>query len=91
MISLEESRNKIDEIDDKLIRLFEERMETVADVAEYKKDNGIEIFQVERENQVIEKNVAKIKNKDLDIYAREFFKDLMKVSKTYQADRIGKK
>ena len=33
MRSLEESRKRIDEIDKELVRLFEERMNTVVDVA----------------------------------------------------------
>ncbi len=90
MISLDDSRKKIDEIDNQLMKLFEERMETVADVAEYKKANGLEIFQADREKQVIEKNVNKINNKNLEKYAEEFLNDLMEVSRKYQAEKIGK-
>ncbi len=90
MISLEDSRKKIDEIDDKLMKLFEERMQTVVDVALYKKQNGLEIFQADREKQVIEKNVNKISDDNLKKYAEEFLVDLMKVSKNYQKEMIGK-
>ncbi len=85
MTSLEDSRKKIDEIDSKLMELFEARMNTVVDVAKYKKEKGLEIFQADREKVVVEKNVNRLLNKDLDIYAEEFLNDLMKVSRKYQS------
>ncbi len=48
MVSLDESRKKIDEIDMQLMQLFEKRMNVVVDVAKYKKENNLEIFQSER-------------------------------------------
>ena len=37
-------RTRIDEIDEKLMALFEERMTIVLDVARYKKENNLPIF-----------------------------------------------
>ncbi len=91
MVSLEDSRKKIDEIDDKLLKLFEERMKIVVDVALYKKENNLQIFQEDRENIVIEKNTNKVQDENLKKYARQFFKDLMNVSKQYQKEKIGMK
>ena len=56
MKDLNECRKRIDEIDDTLIALFEERMEIATSVADYKIKNNLPIFNKERENQVIEKN-----------------------------------
>ncbi len=88
MVSLDDSRKKIDEIDSKLMELFEARMDIVVDVAKYKKEKGLEIFQSDREKTVIEKNVNRLKNKELNIYAEEFLNDLMKVSRKYQSAMI---
>ena len=68
MKDLNECRKRIDEIDDTLIALFEERMEIATSVADYKIKNNLPIFNKERENQVIEKNLSKIKNKDIKKY-----------------------
>lgn len=91
MIALEDSRKKIDEIDSQLMKLFEERMNTVVDIALYKKVYGMEIFQSDREKLVIEKNLEKIENKNLNDYAEQFLMDLMKISKKYQSDMIEEK
>jgi chorismate mutase/prephenate dehydratase len=38
-LDLTEIRNRIDNIDDKLVKLLEERLDIVSDVAKYKKAN----------------------------------------------------
>ncbi len=88
MVSLDESRKKIDEIDTQIMRLFEERMNVVVDVAMYKKENNLEIFQADRERDVILKNVDRV-SEDLKVYAKTFLEDLMKVSKEYQKEKLN--
>ena len=44
MKDLNECRKRIDEIDDTLIALFEERMEIATSVADYKIKNNLPIF-----------------------------------------------
>ena len=65
MTELEEARSKINEIDTKMAELFEERMNLVVQVANYKKKNGMQVFDSSREKQVIERCVQYIKNIDL--------------------------
>ena len=55
-LDLTEIRNRIDNIDDKLVKLLEERLDIVSDVAKYKKANDKKIFDGKREKEVIEKN-----------------------------------
>ena len=43
-MNLEEARQKIDSIDKELIKLFEERMKAVCDVAKYKKEKYVKIL-----------------------------------------------
>ncbi len=90
MISLDESRKKIDEIDTQLMKLFEERMNVVVDVAQFKKENKLEIFQAEREKEVIQKNIDRVSD-NLKPYAKVFLEDLMKVSREYQKEQIGER
>ena len=62
MKDLEQCRREIDEIDQQLIKLFEQRMNVSKDVVTYKLAHGLEIFQPEREKAVIEKNAARMLN-----------------------------
>ena len=62
MNKLEESRIKIDEIDTKIIELFEERMTTVLEVIKYKIENNIPVLDSNREAAMLNKNLDKIKN-----------------------------
>ena len=89
MSDLDDYRKKIDEIDQKMTELFEERMNVVLNVARYKKENNMEIFHKDRENQVIEKNLSRVKNKELLPYAEEMLHALMDISKEYQKYKIG--
>lgn len=84
MEDLKQFRDKIDEIDRQLVALFEERMEVVLKVAEYKKQNNIPILNVSREKEVIDKNKLRLKNKDFEDSLELFFINLMNLSKEEQ-------
>jgi len=86
--SIEDLRKRINSIDEQLVRLFEERMETVEKIAEYKKQNRLSIIDPERENEVIEMAVSKLKKTELKDYLTFFMEDLMTVSKQYQIEKI---
>lgn len=82
--NLEILRDVIDNIDSQIIELFESRMETSLKIAEYKKENNIPIFNKSREDEVIKKNICKLKNKELTKYTENLLNHLMKESKNYQ-------
>ncbi|EHK2327896.1 chorismate mutase [Clostridium perfringens] len=86
---LAQCREKIDRIDRELMKLFEERMNVVLEVARYKKENNMAIFHKDREKQVIEKNLSIVENKELLPYAEEMLHALMDISKEYQQYKIG--
>ncbi len=88
-LDLVEIRQRIDNIDDKLVKLLEERLEIVSDVAKYKKSNNKKIFDPKRENEVIKKNIDKVKISDHTHYIEKILVDLMNVSKEYQKYKIG--
>lgn len=87
---LQQKRNKIDNIDKEIVKLFEERMNTVIEIAKIKKENNIEVLDSTRENIVIEKVKSYLENKELEEYLVEFFLELMKISKKYQKEIIEK-
>jgi chorismate mutase / prephenate dehydratase len=88
MADLDDYRSKIDELDKEITRLFEERMDTVINIANYKKDNNLPIFNRDREDEVIEKNVGYLKNKDYAEEKRKFFIALMEVSRELQSRKM---
>lgn len=88
MSKLEEYRKEIDSIDKEMIALFERRMDVARKVGEYKKENNMEILNSKREAEVIEKNTNSLKNKDYKDLGREFFENLMKLSRSLQEKLI---
>ena len=65
MLDLENCRKRIDEIDKEMTRLFEERMNVVLSVADYKMKNNLPIFNRGREDEVIEKMVVQLNGYEL--------------------------
>ena len=84
MTKLEKARLEINEIDKEMAALFEKRMHLAKEVAEFKKENGIPVFDAVREKEVIEKNSLLIKDETLKDYYIDFIKNNMDVSKSYQ-------
>ena len=84
MIELKRCREKIDTIDLEILRLFEERMHIVKDVAYIKKANGIGICDSSREAELI--SAIKAMSEDgLSEYDKALFEKIMELSKLYQS------
>ena len=90
MNELENLREKIDAIDKEMIALFEKRMDIVADIAAYKIKNNLPILNQNREDIVISKVKAIVKNKDYTDSAIDFIKHIMEISKKFQQNLISK-
>ena len=86
MSKLDEARVKIDEIDSKIIELFEERMNTVIDVINYKIENNILVLDSNREAAMLEKNLNKITNEEFKKYYKTVLEGFLKASKDMQKD-----
>ncbi len=50
---LEDLRERIDFLDEKLLSIFAERMSVARDIGQYKKDNNMTVLQVERWNEIL--------------------------------------
>ena len=83
---VKESRTRINEIDNQLVKLFEERMHVVENIARYKAENNLPVFDSSREKSNIEKNSAKLEDQNLKKYFQEWYQCTMAVSKEYQKD-----
>ena len=85
-MDLTQLRNEINTIDDEILSLFQRRMEVAGQVADYKRANGLPIYQPAREREIL-KNKAEQAGPELGGYARVLFSMLMELSKSYQNKR----
>ena len=83
MDELYKARNIINDVDDKMAKLFEQRMQAVEKVIAYKMEHNLTIFDEKREKEVIEKNKEKVSNIYQEYYVN-FLKQVMDISKQYQ-------
>lgn len=81
---LEEGRLQINEIDRQMIQLFEARMEAVEKILAYKKENGLPVFDADREKANVERMRALLKRPELESFFTEWYRKMMDVSKDYQ-------
>lgn len=89
--NLKSLRSNIDKIDDEILELFIRRLRIVEDIYEYKKINGINIYDQKRENEILQKID---KNMSVNKYKSELeslFKSIMKISSSYQEKLLGAK
>lgn len=84
MNQLEQAREEINQVDEQMAALFERRMRAAEQVAAYKKEQGLPILDQGREQAVIEKNLARLRNPAIAPYYRDFLTHLIALSKRYQ-------
>lgn len=82
-MDLNELRNKIDGIDKELVKLFAERMEIAAAVGKYKLENGVPVFNRQREREIIS-NVTDSVPENLQSYTKTLYQTLFELSRSYQ-------
>ena len=82
-MNLDDIRIKIDDIDKKLVALFEERMNVVSEVAAYKKSSGKPVLDQKRENEKL-KAVSQMVSPQMESFTRVLYNTLFDLSKSYQ-------
>lgn len=91
MNKLQELRRLIDLIDKDILELIAKRMITAEEVAKYKKEREIEIFQPEREKEILEQKKILAKKLGIsDKFAEKILLLLINESKRIQ-EKISKK
>ncbi len=88
-MSIDNYRQKIDKIDEQLVKLFGERMDIIREVAEFKLSSGTPLYDGERERQLIGR-AAERSNEDIELYTRVLFSTLTNVSRAYQSRVLNK-
>ncbi len=77
-------RNKLDEVDEQIVKLYEQRMELCSQVAQYKIETGRKVFDRQREKEKLEK-VKSLVTGDFNSHGvEELFEQLMSMSRKLQ-------
>ena len=81
---LDEIRKKIGDIDSEMAELFERRMDAVREVAEYKRERGLAIEDLEREQELINSKSTLVHDDAVRPYYVSFLQNTMDLSKQFQ-------
>ena len=76
-------RQKIDGIDDELVKLFQQRMDVSAEIARYKQQHQLPVFDPEREKQKLRGISGKV-TKDYKDYVSALYALIMELSRAEQ-------
>ena len=87
-MDINELRSQIDSVDKELVELFKKRMSIAADVAEYKRNNGLKVLDASRERALLTK-VSELSGPEFDEYTRILYATILDLSRSYQHRRLG--
>ena len=88
MTELEGYRQRIDRIDEELVRLFLERMEVTGKVGAYKLREGLPILDIQREKQVIAAKTAQIDDPARKADVAALYENIMAISRRQQRHMV---
>ena len=83
-MNLEDCRSKIDSIDKEMVRLFCERMDAAQNIAEYKKENNMNVYDSERERKLLD-SVEENAGEKYGDYARRLYGSMLVLSRASQS------
>lgn len=82
-MQIENIRKNIDKLDVQLVELFKKRLMMCADVARYKKDNKIRVYDPKREKEILSKLTSN-ENSDFKDLIEKLYLKIFRLSKFYQ-------
>ncbi len=89
MAELAELREQLDQIDDKIARLYEKRMEVCAQVGEYKIKSGKKVFDRQREKEKLADVASKVEGEFNRKGIQELYQQLMSMSRKLQYRKLA--
>ena len=90
MTELEKCRVEIDEIDRKIIELYEKRMNIVKKVTQYKIENSLPVLDSSRESKMLERTLNLINELEFKNYYPSVLNGFLKASKDMQNELIDR-
>ncbi len=89
MLDLEKIRKDIDRVDTELAKLFEERMDIVLKVVEYKRKNNLPIKDEKREELILNKSEERVKNPKYAKGLRKLMRSLIDITCEEEEELLG--
>lgn len=87
-MELKDYREQLDRIDDQLAALFKQRMETVKQVADYKKEHNTPVLNAGRERDILYR-VTGLCGEELQEYTKILYSTLLELSRDYQENCLS--
>jgi len=87
-MDLQQLRTEINKIDEELINLLEKRMDLTHEVALFKRENKIPVYDPLREQEILDRLSAKITDEHKDAIIA-LYKQLFELSRAEQSKIIG--
>ncbi|RSJ39946.1 chorismate mutase [Streptococcus sanguinis] len=87
-MTLEEIRQEIDQVDDAIVALLEQRMNLVGQVVALKKLTATAVLDSKREDVIFARVADKVENKDYKETVVATFSDILKRSREFQNKNI---
>ena len=88
-MELGDYRDRIDEIDRRMVELFARRMEVSAEIARYKAEKGLAVRDPRREEEKLQA-VAEASPEAIREYTARLYTVMMELSRSYQARILGR-
>ena len=82
-------RERINDIDDQMVKLFVERMKVASEIASEKAEKNLPVLDLRREQAVLQK-VMESAGEEFEIYAHKLYQTLFDVSKSYQSGILSR-
>ena len=89
-LDLSKIRKEIDDLDIEITSLLEKRLTIALDIAKYKIQNNMTVFDKDREKQVIEKSISYLTDKKYSKSIEQIYTQIMTTSKNVQKEYIEK-
>lgn len=87
-MELDRLRERMDEINSEMVKLFVERMDISTEIAKYKLENRLPVIDRERERKILGK-AAREAGEPYEDYTQILFRTLFELSRTYQNGIMG--
>ena len=89
-MNLEDCRKEIDKIDKEMVSLFVKRMNVAKEVAAYKKENNMNIYDAQRERELLEK-IEEMAGEEFGDYTRRLYGSVLDLSRNCQTKILSPK
>lgn len=91
MKKLEMLRQGINDLDERLVGILEERMKLALEIADFKQQNGMAIYDAKREQEILRDRMERYEGLLSPKQWAEFFEMIFRISKALQYERIARK